>query len=384
MSRLHGYYSRRLFTKKALSWVGSLAASSLPRSGSSPFSSASHRPGRSEGFLPETLKAFAAVDPIDVHVQVYTESRLWNNMSKTLRLHVLNICVVDKHERGFGQAEFQQREALSIFRHTHGQAAWCSTFDADNFESPDFATTSIRLLNKTFEEGAVAVKVYKNIGMELRAKSGRYVMPDDPVFTPIFTDILLHNRTMVAHIAEPTASWLPLDPASPNYEYYKTYPDWHMYLHPDRPSKAAILAARDRLLASNPKLRVIGAHLGSMELDVDEIARRFERYPKFAVDTAERVPYLMLQSREKVRAFMIRYQDRVLYGTDLELMPWDNPATAVEQWRSQYEKDWKFFATDENLEYKGRKVVGLKLPESVLRNLYHNNALRWIPGILAA
>jgi hypothetical protein len=50
--------------------------------------------------------------------------------------------------------------------------------------------------------------------------------------------------------------------------------------------------------------------------------------------------------------------------------------------KSQYEEDWKFFATDEHLEYKGRKVVGLKLPESVLHNLYHNNAVRWIPGIL--
>jgi hypothetical protein len=329
MIPLHRYYSRRRFTKKALSWIGSLAASAVARPVGSSFSSAFHPLDWSEAPLPETLRAFAAVEPIDAHVHVYAESRLWNDMLKTLHLRVLNICVVDKHERGFGQAEFQQREALRIFHDTHRQAAWCSTFDPENFESPDFASTSIRLLNKTFDEGAVAAKIYKNIGMELKTKSGRYVMPDAPVFAPIFTDIVLHNRTMVAHIGEPTASWLPLDPASPNYEYYKTYPAWHMYLHPDRPSKTTILAARDRLLASNPKLRVIGAHLGSMELDVDEIAKRFDQYNNFAVDTAERVSYLMLQSREKVRAFMIRYQERVLYGTDLELMPWDNPVKAL-------------------------------------------------------
>ena len=51
------------------------------------------------------------------------------------------------------------------------------------------------------------------------------------------------------------------------------------------------------------------------------MARRFDRYPNFAVDTAARVPYFMMQPRDKVRAFLIKYQDRILYGTDLEGMP---------------------------------------------------------------
>jgi len=33
------------------------------------------------------------------------------------------------------------------------------------------------------------------------------------------------------------------------------------------------LQERDRLLARHPKLRVVGAHLGSLEYDVDEIAK---------------------------------------------------------------------------------------------------------------
>ena len=72
-----------------------------------------------------------------------------------------------------------------------------------------------------------------------------------------------------------------------------------MYLHPDHPRKETILAARDHLLAENPKLRVVGAHLGSMETDVDEIAKRFDRYPNFAVDTAARMEYLMLRRAKR-------------------------------------------------------------------------------------
>ena len=64
----------------------------------------------------------------------------------------------------------------------------------------------------------------------------------------------------------------------------------------DMPRKDTILAARDHLLQRHTNLKVVGAHLGSMEVDVDQIAQRFDRYPNFAVDTAARVEYLMMQT----------------------------------------------------------------------------------------
>jgi len=95
------------------------------------------------------------------------------------------------------------------------------------------------------------------------------------------------------------------------------------------------------------------------------------------VDTAARVPYLMLQTRKKVRAFLIKYQDRVLYGTDVD-------DDTIKDARAVYLRDWKFFATNDWLEYKGQRIRGLGLPRSTLRKLYHDNAVRWIPGILSS
>ena len=326
--------------------------------------------------------SLASMQPIDAHAHVFNTSPEFYPIFNRLNLRILNICVVDKHEKGFGDdAESQHAKALEVRRASHGRAAFCSTFDPEDWEAPDFAARTIKLLDQTFAQGAVAVKIYKNIGMELKSKSGKYLMPDDPVFDPIMADIEQHNITLFAHLAEPTSAWQPLDPASPDYDYYKNNPDWHMYQHPERPSKESILAARDLLLKRHPKLRVVGAHLGSMEVDVDEIAKRFDLYPNFAVDTAARIPYLMLQPREKVRAFLIKYQDRVLYATDLVLLPWDNPAHAMKHWEAEYARDWKFFATDETLTYNGRTVRGLALPEPVLRKLYHANAIKWVPGL---
>jgi len=327
------------------------------------------------------LKSFSALAPIDAHAHVFKNDPAFAVMLERLNLRILDVCVVDKHDRGFEQAGPQNQTAREIMHTTHGRSAWCSTFDPQDFESPDFASRSNKLLNDTFAQGAVAVKIYKNIGMELKKHDGSYLMPDDPVFDPIFADIAAHHRTVLAHIAEPISSWRPLDPANPDYSYYRDNSEWFMYLHPERPSKETILAARDRMLANNPKLRVVGCHLGSMELDVDEIARHFERYPNFAVDTAARVIYLMMQPPEKVRAFLIKYPDRVLYGTDLEWMPWSDTPGALSHWQQEYLRDWKYFATDEWVEHEGKKYRGLKLPEAVLRKVYHDNAVHWIDGI---
>ena len=95
-----------------------------------------------------------------------------------------------------------------------------------------------------------------------------------------------------------------------------------------------------------------------MELSVDDIAMHFDRYPNFAVDTAARVGYLMLQPRDKVKAFMIKYQDRVLYGTDLELYPQGNVEQAINHWQNTYAQDWKYFATDEIIRYQGHNIRG--------------------------
>ena len=112
------------------------------------------------------------------------------------------------------------------------------------------------------------------------------------------------------------------------------------------------------------------------------MAQRFERYPNFAVDTAARAPYFMLQSREKVKAFLIKYQDRILYATDVVVTPKDDAAKAVQELRNTYERDWKFFATDETVEYKGHTYHGLGLPQPVLRKIFHDNSVHWYPGIL--
>lgn len=331
----------------------------------------------------DALQAFAAMEPIDTHVHAFKTDPAFTDLMTRLQLHVLDICVADTHGI-YGNLATELARAKDFVGANSGHARLCVTFDPFTFQQKDFAENTVKKLHQEFAEGAVAVKIWKNIGMELKTPDGKYMMPDDPAFEPIYREIAADNKTLVAHVAEPSSCWQPPDPNSPDYDYYKENPEWYMYLHPDHPRKETILAARDHLLAENPQLRVVGAHLGSMETDVDEIAKRFDLYPNFAVDTAARMEYLMLAPREKVRNFLIKYQDRVLYGTDLEFLNGEATPDALKDWQETYARDWKFLATDQKMQLRGREIEGLNLPTPVLRRIFHDNAVRWIPGIAAS
>jgi polyhydroxyalkanoate synthesis regulator phasin len=181
------------------------------------------------------------------------------------------------------------------------------------------------------------------------------------------------------------------------------------------------MAARDHILANYSNLKVIGCHLGSVEFDVDELAKRFDKYPNFAVDTAARINYLMGQQRGKVRAFLIKYQDRILYGTDMSggminiapeqvekikqslllkkdikqeqakneiqtllkkysLSP-EQAERAKQRLLQRYLDDFVFYSTDDEISMREYSLQGLALPKNVLQKIFYENAVKWIPGV---
>jgi hypothetical protein len=355
--------------------VFSFAAAKAPQASNAPT-------GQSES--KSDLYALAALEPIDTHTHVAKGDPSFYAMLDRLHMHILDILLVDDQESYRKDLSAQRQDADVVLQASHGHAALCTSFDPFQFNNADFAASAIRGLNQDFDNGAVAVKIWKNIGMELKDKNGRYVLADNPAFAPIYRDIQKHNRTLIAHQAEPDEAWQAPNPNGLDYSYYKENPFWFMYNKPDAPKKKQILDARDHLLAENPRLRVVGAHLGSMEDDLDGLAQRLDRYPNFAVDTAARVVHLVVMPSERVRNFILKYQDRIVYGTDLGFSKEASPADVVKEWEQQYAEDWRYFATRDRFEYEGHQTQGLGLPPDVLRKLYHANAVRWFPGIIAS
>lgn len=251
-----------------------------------------------------------------------------------------------------------------------------TTFDPRPIDDPGFAARTIERLRAEIARGARGVKVWKTVGMEVKDAQGRYVQIDDPRFQPIWDFLAERRIPVLAHIGEPRAAWLPLDPGDPHHGYYSTHPQYHAYAHPEIPRWETIIAARDRWVARNPRLVIIAAHLASLERDVDEVAKRLDAYPNLYVETAARFNDLAMQPTAKVRRFLIRYQDRVLYGTDF-----GEGDTDGGRLDSGYRQHWSYLAGADSVDF-GRpgawslRVPGLALPRTVLEKIAHLNAER--------
>ena len=105
-----------------------------------------------------------------------------------------------------------------------------------------------------------------------------------------------------------------------------------------------------------------------------------------AVDLTDRVYYLQIQSRtdwQKVHSFFVIYQDRIIYGTDLESSDKPDSQKIKQEAHETWIKDWEYFTTDNMMnDYKvGGSFKGLKLPKKIIDKIYYHNALRWYPGI---
>jgi len=301
-----------------------------------------------------------------------------------LNVKILSICIgFDNH----GEWRKQAEKYGGMAKQYPDQFAWITSFDLPRFGDKGYVDSVINQLDRDFKAGAVACKVWKNLGMEVKHPDGRWFQVDDPLLRPIFDYLAKVKKPLAMHIGEPMACWRPLDKNSPHYGYYSVNPQWHMYGKSDWLSHEDHILARDNIAKNHPDLRIIACHFASLEYDTDEVAKRLDKYPNMAVDTSARIGDMMIQPREKVRNFFLKYQDRILFGTDL-FTHWD-VAVPTDAQREEIHKEVKecalawfdFLSTDKVVKYWDHSAQGLALPADVCEKIWLHNAKHWYPGI---
>lgn len=332
---------------------------------------------------------FEQIHKIDAHAHIFVDRPAFVDMLRANNIQLINVCV-----RGDNIAVMKWREqfAEDMYRKYGPAMQFCSTFDVSRRNEAQYVREVKDWLDRSFEAGAIMTKIWKEVGMGIKNQAGAYIMPDDSTFDPIYEHLAQSRKPLLAHLAEPRAAWLPLNPESLHYPYYSKNPEWHWYNRKNVPTWEQLIAARDNILAKHPRLTLIGSHMGSMAYDVDVVAERFEKYPNFYVDCAARTKDLTRQPAEKVRNFLIKYSDRVLYGTDLITyadrknadVPPDQRAGTPDEALSIYRLDYRYYAQKGTIEFYGKEVECLDLPRTVLENLYRKNALRVIPDLKVA
>lgn len=330
-----------------------------------------------------SMDDYPRVEKIDIHFHMRTDDTSFVDLAREDRFRFLNIVVhtidpdalAERHRTSFVQHEAHP-----------DRVAVASAFPMAGWDEPDWVANTIRHLDATFEKGAVAVKVWKNIGMQSRDADGNLIMIDDPQLDPIFAHLQEKGIRVVGHLGEPKNCWLPLDEMTVKNDrnYFRNNPHYHMFRHPEMPSYEDQIRARDHMLEKHPKLKFVAAHLASLEWSVDELAKFLDRFPNAVAETAARMGQVQYQSardREKVRAFFIKYQDRILYGTDGGVAQGTSAEAAMRRMRERWRADWKYFCTDEvqAVPELDDPVRGLALPKAVVEKIYSKNARAFFP-----
>ena len=326
---------------------------------------------------------FSSVVKIDSHIHINSDDGMFEQQASADNFILITLNV-DHGDSANIRKQFNHA-VLSAQKHP-GKVFFGPTFffDTAGWGTGEWSKKIISQLESDISAGAIAVKIWKNIGMTVRDRSGRFIMVDDPGIDPVINFIKSKNIPVTGHLGEPRNCWLPLEEmtVSSDSNYFAKNPQYHMFLHPEFPSYEDQINARDNLLKKNPDMTFIGCHLGSLEWNVDSLALRLDRYPNMAVDISARTCHLQYQSakdRDRVRDFCIKYQDRLLYGTDVGYRGSNNPDGFMTRMHNEWMDDWKYFATDSEMTsglFDG-SFKGLQLPKEVIDKLYRENAVKW-------
>jgi len=339
---------------------------------------------------PYSVADFTHVKKFDSHVHVNTADGFFLKIAAQDGFEILSINV----DYPDFPALSQQAEVAHELQSSDPQRFhFITTFPIKGFAEKGWAQDTIRRIDTEVERGALGVKVWKNIGMVAKDAQGHFIMLDDPRFDPVMAHLEALGIPLIAHQAEPKNCWLPLEQMTTDNDrsYFREHPEYHMYLHPDLPSYETLLAARDRFVARHPHLSFVGAHMASLEWSVDELAKFLDAYPNATVDLAARMTQVQYQSKSdyaKVRSFFVKYQDRLLYGSDLTEEPPNpheraqnpplDPAGFTHEADTFWRTDWTYLATPDvqHIDAIEADVKGLALPRDVIDKIYYANARR--------
>lgn len=232
-------------------------------------------------------------------------------------------------------------------------------------------------LEADVKAGAAGVgEIGKGFGLRARKTDGSRLHLDDPELDPVWETAARLKIPVFIHVGDPQEFFQPIDYQNERWLELALYPDRRYQDRSRFPSFEELMAERDRLFARHPRTIWVLAHLGWHANDLGRLGRMLDSFPNLYSEVGA-VLYDLGRQPRSARAFLIKYQDRILFGKDA-FQP------------DEYPYYWRVFETeDEYFDYYRDyhafwKMYGLGLPDSVLQKLYYQNALKLIPGISRA
>jgi len=238
---------------------------------------------------------------------------------------------------------------------------------------PGWAEKAVADLEASIAAGAVGVgEISKSFGLTIRKADGTRLKLDDPELDPLWDACARLGIPVFIHTADPEQFFEPIDNNNERWLELALFPN-RRYPADRFPRFEELMAERDNLFRKHPKTTFVAAHMGWHANDLGRLGKMLDEMPNVYTEVGA-VLYDIGRQPRGAHDFFVKYQNRILFGKD-SFQP------------EEYPYYWRVFETrDDYFDYYRNyhafwKLYGIDLPDSVLRKVYFDNALKITKGL---
>jgi len=233
---------------------------------------------------------------------------------------------------------------------------------------PGWAEKAVAQLESDIAAGAVGVgEISKSFGLSIKKADGTRLRIDDPALDPIWEACARLRIPVFIHTADPQEFWQSIDYENERWLELALFPG-RRYPPEQFPSFEELMTERDNLLRRHPRTTFVIAHMGWHANDLGRLGKLLTELPNVYTEVGA-VLYDIGRQPRAAHDFFVQFQDRILFGKD-SFQP------------EEYPYYWRVFETRDDYfdYYRGYhafwKLYGIDLPDSVLKKVYYQNALK--------
>jgi len=262
-------------------------------------------------------------------------------------------------------------ETLRKYRkHPNRFEIWCG-FSVAGFDQPGFAAAAVAELERCHALGASGVGELSDKGRGLGGSPGQPGMHiDDPRLDPLLEKCAELRMPVNIHVAEDQWMYEPMDQ---NNDGLMNAWKWKVPNEPEVMQHDALVDSLERAVAKHPRTIFIACHFANCCANLGRLGAMLDKYPNLHADMGARFAEIGPIPRFMAR-FFEKYQDRLLYGTDMD----PDPEMYRVTFRILETADEHFYPV-----YFGKyhwPLYGFDLAVPVLQRIYRDNALRLLPS----
>jgi predicted TIM-barrel fold metal-dependent hydrolase len=242
---------------------------------------------------------------------------------------------------------------------------WCG-IDYSGYQEPRFAEKAIQELERLSQMGATGIGELGDKGKGLsysHPKEALGMHIDDKRLDPVLKRAGELNMPINIHVAEPYWFYMSMDSTN---DGLMNAVNWRLDKQEDILGHGEMLKSLENAVKKHPNTTFIAAHLGNSSYDLKIIGEMLEVYPNLYADVSARYAELS-QIPRHVKGFITKYQDKIVYGTDM--------GTGGDM----YDVTFRVLQTMDEHFYRQNQfgyhwsLNGFNLGDEVLRKIYQKN-----------